>query len=137
MPARTYFNKPASQLDGLESATLVGMLKGTNYYNPVTNPERSVARRNVVLGQMRKQDLFTEARYRALLKRPLRVHFARQPERNGKDSHFTAYVRKWLLDWADENDYNLQLDGLVVQTTLDFDLQKAALQAVDRQANAL
>jgi penicillin-binding protein 1A len=137
MAARTYFNKPAAQLDVLESATLVGMLKGTNYYNPVTNPERSEARRNVVLGQMLKAHAFSEARYRQLIKRPLRVHFARQPDKGGKDNHFTAYVRKWLLDWADENDYNLQLDGLVVQTTLDADLQQAAQRAVERQANAL
>jgi penicillin-binding protein 1A len=137
MAARTYFDKPAAQLDVLEAATLVGMLKGTNYYNPVTNPERSVQRRNVVLAQMLKHEAFTEARYRALIKRPLRVHFARQPDRNGKDNHFTAYVRKWLLDWADQNDYNLQLDGLVVQTTLDSSLQQAALRAVERQANAL
>lgn len=137
MAARTYFDKPAAQLDILESATLVGMLKGTNYYNPVTNPERSVQRRNVVLGQMVKAGIINDARYRQLIRRPLRVHFARQAERPGTDTHFTAYVRKWLIDWADENDYNLQLDGLVVHTTLDFDLQKAALQAVDRQANAL
>jgi penicillin-binding protein 1A len=50
----------------LEAATLVGMLKGTSYYNPVTNPERSLARRNVVLGQMLKHGAFNEARYRAL-----------------------------------------------------------------------
>jgi penicillin-binding protein 1A len=137
MAARTYFDKPASQLDVLESATLVGMLKGTNYYNPVTNPERSLQRRNVVLGQMFKHGAFPEARYKALTKRPLRVHFARQPEKSGKDNHFTAYVRKWLLDWADENDYNLQLDGLVVQTTLDAALQDAATRAVERQAAAL
>ena len=137
MAARTYFDKPAAQLDILESATLVGMLKGTNYYNPVTNPERSVERRNVVLGQMVKAGIINDARYKQLSRRPLRVHFSRQAERPGTDTHFTAYVRKWLIDWADENDYNLQLDGLVVHTTLDFDLQKAALQAVDRQANAL
>jgi penicillin-binding protein 1A len=113
------------------------MLKGTNYYNPVTNPERSLQRRNVVLGQMFKHGAFPEARYKALTKRPLRVHFARQPEKSGKDNHFTAYVRKWLLDWADENDYNLQLDGLVVQTTLDAALQDAATRAVERQAAAL
>ena len=59
---------------------------------------------------------FPEARYRQLLKRPLRLHFARQPERAGTDTHFTAYVRKFLIDWADENDYNLRLDGLVVQS---------------------
>ncbi|MDB5950656.1 MAG: transglycosylase family protein [Massilia sp.] len=137
MAARTYFDKSASQLDILESATLVGMLKGTNYYNPVTNPGRSLQRRNVVLGQMLKHGVINQARFDALKKRPLRVHFARQAERAGTDTHFTAYVRKWLIDWADENDYNLQLDGLVVHTTLDFALQQAALHAVERQANAL
>ncbi|NRR33548.1 transglycosylase domain-containing protein [Oxalobacteraceae bacterium] len=137
MAARTYFDKPANKLDVLEAATLIGMLKGTSYYNPVNNPERSLQRRNVVLGQMRKHELFNEARYRALLKRPLRVHFSRQPERSVTDTHFTAHVRKWLIEWADENDYNLQLDGLIVQTTLDFGLQQAAMRAVERQGNAL
>ncbi|TFW32137.1 penicillin-binding protein 1A [Massilia horti] len=137
MAARTYFDKPAAKLDVLESATLVGMLKGTNYYNPVTNPQRSLQRRNVVLAQMFKHGAFDEARYKALVKRPLRVRFARQPERSGKDNHFTAYVRKWLLDWADEHDYNLQLDGLVIETTLDAALQDAATRAVERQASAL
>jgi penicillin-binding protein 1A len=137
MAARTYFNKAALQLDVIESATLVGMLKGTNYYNPVNNPERSLQRRNVVLGQMRKHKVLSEARYRALLKRPLRVRFARQAERGGTDTHFTVYVRKWLIEWADENDYNLQQDGLVVHTTLDSGLQQAAMRAVEREGNVL
>jgi penicillin-binding protein 1A len=65
--AHTYFNKPAAQLNEVEAATLVGMLKGTAYYNPVTNPERSLARRNVVLGQMLKAGVFDEAKYRQLV----------------------------------------------------------------------
>lgn len=137
MAARTYFGKPAARLDVLEAATLVGMLKGTHYYNPVANPERSKARRNVVLGQMAKHGAFSEERYRQLAKRPLRVRFARLNDRSGKDDHFTAHVRKWLLDWAQENDYDLQLDGLVVHTTLDQELQAAAVRAVERQANTL
>lgn len=137
MAARTYFGKSAAKLDVLEAATLVGMLKGTHYYNPVANPERSKARRNVVLAQMSKHGAFSEERYRALAKRPLRVRFARLNDRSGKDDHFTAFVRKWLLDWAEENDYDLQLDGLVVHTTLDMDLQAAAVRAVERQANTL
>ncbi len=135
--ARTYFSKPAARLDETEAATLVGMLKGTAYYNPVTNPERSLARRNVVLGQMLKAGAFDEKRYAQLVKRPLRVRFQRQAERAGKDDHFTAYVRKWLVDWAEKNDADLQQDGLVVQTTLDYDLQQEALRAVARQADAL
>ena len=137
MAARTYFDKPAAQLNEVEAATLVGMLKGTAYYNPVTNPERSKARRNVVLAQMLKAGAFDEKRYEQLVKRPLKVRFTRQAERTGKDDHFTAYVRKWLVEWADKNDVNLQQDGLVVQTTLDYDLQQAAQRAVERQADAL
>ena len=137
MAARTYFDKSASQLSETEAATLVGMLKGTAYYNPVTNPERSKARRNVVLAQMLKAGAFDEKRYEQLVKRPLKVRFTRQAERTGKDDHFTAYVRKWLVDWAEKNDVNLEQDGLVVQTTLDYDLQQAALRAVERQADAL
>ncbi|HZX26649.1 MAG TPA: transglycosylase domain-containing protein, partial [Telluria sp.] len=140
MAARTYFGKPAAKLDILESATLVGMLKGTNYYNPVVNPERSLERRNVVLGQMLKHGVITQARFDQLKKRPLRLHFARQASNSNnadKDSHFTAMVRKWMIDWADENDYNLQRDGLIVHTTLDSNLQEAAQEAVGRQAAAL
>jgi penicillin-binding protein 1A len=137
MAARTYFDKPAAQLSETEAATLVGMLKGTAYYNPVTNPERSLARRNVVLAQMLKAGVFNESRYRQLVKRKLGVRFTRQAEHTGKDDHFTAYVRKWLVEWADKNDVNLQQDGLVVQTTLDYDLQQAAQRAVERQADAL
>jgi penicillin-binding protein 1A len=137
--ARTYFGKPAAKLDILESATLVGMLKGTNYYNPVSNPKRSLERRNVVLGQLMRRGEISKERFDALKKRPLRLRFERQLEKNGKDSdnHFTAYVRKWLIEWADENDYNLQRDGLVVHTTLDPELQAAAQKAVARQAETL
>ena len=56
MAARTYFDKPAQKLDVIESATLIAMLKGTSYYNPVLNPERALRRRNVVLSQMVKRE---------------------------------------------------------------------------------
>jgi penicillin-binding protein 1A len=83
MAARTYFDKPARSLDVLESATLVGMLKGNSYYNPVLNPERAVARRNTVLAQMVKRGKLDEARLAALQKKPLRIDFERQLEAPG------------------------------------------------------
>ena len=49
---RTYFGKSAEELDELEAAALIGMLKGTSLYDPVRNPDRSRERRNVVLRQM-------------------------------------------------------------------------------------
>ena len=137
MAARTYYDKPAAQLNALESATLIGMLKGTAYYNPIVHPERAQQRRNVVLAQMVKQHWLAEAQRAALSTQPLKLRFSRPTEALGSAPHFSALARKWLIDWADEHDYNVYSDGLVVQTTLDSRLQEAATQAVARQAQAL
>jgi penicillin-binding protein 1A len=137
MAARTYFDKPAAKLDMLEAATLIGMLKGTSYYNPVTNPERAKARRNVVLAQMQKGGFITQTRMNALKAKPIRLDFERQDEDQGPAPHFARYLRKWLIEWADANDYNIYLDGLVVSTTLDSRMQAAANAAVERQMNNL
>jgi penicillin-binding protein 1A len=137
MAARTYFDKSAAKLSVLESATLIGMLKGTSYYNPVSNPERAQKRRNVVLAQMNKAGLLSDANLNSMKKRPIRLDFERQDEEMGPAPHFAEYVRKWLIEWADNNDYNIYEDGLVVTTTLDSRLQAAANQAVARQLGGL
>ncbi|MDP3414207.1 MAG: transglycosylase domain-containing protein, partial [Polaromonas sp.] len=121
----------------LESATLVGMLKGTSYYNPVLNPERAKQRRNLVLGQMVKHNKLDPKKLEALKKRPLKVDFERQTEPLGASPHLTQFLRRWLIDWADRNDYNIYADGLVVRTTIDSRLQKFANEAVARQGDRL
>ncbi|WP_332815329.1 penicillin-binding protein 1A [Ramlibacter sp.] len=133
MAARTYFDKPASELDLLESATLIGMLKGTSYYNPVLNPDRARERRNVVLAQLARRGKLPDQRAQELAKRPLRIDFERQQEPLGPAPHAAQQVRKWLIAWADRNGYDIHSDGLVVRSTLDTRLQKAANQAVARQ----
>ena len=133
MAARTYFDKSADKLDVLESATLIGMLKGTSYYNPVQNPERAVQRRNLVLAQMAKHGTLDQARVEVLAKRPLKLDFERQVEPLGPAPHVAQHLRKWLIEWADGKDYDIQSDGLRVYTTLDAKMQKAANQAVARQ----
>ena len=137
MAARTYFDKSADELDLLESATLIGMLKGTSYYNPVQNPERAKQRRNLVLAQMAKQGHLDPAQMDALAKRPLRLDFERQTVPLGPAPHVAQYLRKWLITWADDKGYDIHADGLRVITTLDARMQKAATQAVARQMGQL
>lgn len=137
MAARTYYDKPASALNTLESATLVGMLKGSSYYNPVRHPERARARRNVVLSCMARQGFLTDAAYRELATAPMHARFNRPANPADAAPHFVAQVRRQLVEWADEHDYNLASDGLVIQTTLDARLQALAVQAVEAQTQAL
>ena len=137
MASRTYFGKPAGKLNELESATLVGMLKGTAYYNPVRNPERSLKRRNVVLAQMVKRGKLSVRQYEALRVKPVSVSLRRQPPIKSLAPHFTEQVRRWVIQWADENNYSIYADGLVIHTTLNMTLQRIAQQAVARQGAAL
>jgi len=138
MASRTYFGKPASQLDTVQAATLVGMLKGTQRYNPVRNAERARQRRNVVLAQMAKHGKLSQARFEELRALPLALDF-RRPEDGGigQARHFVEHLREQLAEWADANDRDLDRDGLVIRTTLDSKLQKFAQDAVTQQVALL
>jgi penicillin-binding protein 1A len=138
MASRTYFDKPVSQLDTVQCATLVGMLKGSQRYNPVRNPERARVRRNLVLAQMVKRGTLTSARYAKLRAKPLVLAFKRPEDGDiGQARHFVAHVREQLLDWADAHDVDLDTDGLVIRTTLDARLQRLAQDAVVQQVALL
>ena len=138
MAARTYFDKSAAQLDTAQCATLVGMLKGTQRYNPVRNAERARLRRNLVMEQMVKLGKLTPARYEQLRVQPLVLSFTRPEDGGiGQARHFVAHLREQLVDWADAHDVDLDTDGLVIRTTLDSRLQKFAQDAVTQQVAKL
>ncbi len=137
MAARTYFDTSARKLDLLEAATLVGMLKGNSYYNPVQNPERSLERRNTVLAQMVKVGKLAAEKFDGLKSKPLKLDFERQEAPEGPAPFFAQQVRKQVIAWADRNDYNIYADGLVIHTTLDLALQNLANRAVARQTGML
>ncbi|MDP3820044.1 MAG: transglycosylase domain-containing protein [Burkholderiales bacterium] len=138
MAARTYFGKPAAQLDTAQGATLVGMLKGTQRYNPVRNPERALERRNLVLAQMVKRGSLDAARFERLKKQPLALDFKRPEDGGiGQARHFVETIRERLVEWADAHDVDLDRDGLVIRTTLDSKLQRLAQDAVVQQVAML
>jgi penicillin-binding protein 1A len=50
--AQTYYHKSATELSMMEAATLAGVLKAPTSYNPLTHPEESAARANLVINSM-------------------------------------------------------------------------------------
>ncbi|MEK7716778.1 MAG: transglycosylase domain-containing protein, partial [Pseudomonadota bacterium] len=58
-----YFNRPLSQLDLPQAALLVGLVKGPSFYDPRRHPARALARRNLVLQEMRQQQAITQQQY--------------------------------------------------------------------------
>ncbi len=94
--AKVYFNKEAGQLDTLQAATLIGMVKNPSYFNPVRKPERTRDRRNVVLEQMYKADMLTEAELERLQAQPLTLNFQSVDHKDGLAPYFREELRRYL-----------------------------------------
>ncbi len=69
--SRIYFDKQPSELNVEQAAMLVGMLQNPSMYNPIRRPEKTQARRAVVLGQMVKAGHLTQAEADSLSALPL------------------------------------------------------------------
>lgn len=94
--AQVYFGKDAKDLNILESALLVGMVKNPAYYNPVRHPERAIGRRNVVLEQMVKAGKLTDDEYNQLINEPLGLNFHRMDHKEGIAPYFREELRRYL-----------------------------------------
>jgi len=126
--ARRYFNKPATKLGLVESAMLAGLLKAPSRYSPVNGDDLAWERTRVVLQTMVETGFISpDIRDDALHTRPKLA-----PGLFGKGSQFFS-------DWVDA-----QLDDLVghsapeivVETTLDLDMQRQAEDAALRTLSA-
>jgi penicillin-binding protein 1A len=138
-----FFNKPPSKLKVPEAATLVGMLKANNSYNPRKNPERSLDRRNVVIEQMLKYNYISVGEAKLYKAEPLNLTYNLITYNEGPAPYLMEKIRPILQDWCDnhmkedETPYNLFTDGLKIRTTIDFDMQMAAEDAVADQMKNL
>lgn len=93
--AHVYFNTTPDSLKIEQAAMLVGMAKNPSLYNPVRADRKDAAlgRRNVVLQQMLKADLITEAECDSLCALPLEVKFTKVDHKDGIAPYFREAVR--------------------------------------------
>lgn len=131
--ASTYFNTTPKQLTTEQCAVLVGMLKATSYYNPRTNPENSLNRRNQVLNNMFSHGDLTMEQCDSLKSIPIKLNLHIEENYDGIAQYFRNAVADYLKPWCDENGYDLYSDGLKIYTTLDSRMQKYAEEAAIKQ----
>src|SRR6516225_771069 len=123
--AQFYFGEPVSDLKLQEAALLAGMIRGP-VYSPLNDPQRALARRNLVLHQMQSEGKITAAEENAARQTPLGLHI--QYPRNDLAPYFFEEIRKYL-----ESTYGTEAvheRGLRVYTTLNIAMQHAANQAI-------
>ncbi|MGC9360661.1 MAG: penicillin-binding protein 1C [Anaerolineae bacterium] len=130
--AEAYFAKPLADLSLAECAFLAGLPQAPALYDPATEPQAAQARRHTVLDLMVASGYLTEEKAALAMAQPLAFAPHRLPL---EAPHLVALVREEVeqLVPADE----LRRGGLVVETTLDLDLQRTTEEAVRRQLQEL
>lgn len=141
--ARKFFSTGTSGLSLTEAATLVGTLKASHYYNPRIYPERSKQRRNVVLHQMEKYGFLSLENMKIAVEKPIELDYRYFSHNEGIAPYFRTQLRKDVknildgLENPDGEPYNIYRDGLKIYTTIDYEMQKMAEEAVREHMSKL
>ena len=94
--ANEYFNKDVSELNLWECATIASITKNPTNYNPYTNPENLINRRNFILYNMWDQGVISEEQYRSAAAQPLVL--AEEDTSQKKVSSTTSYFTDALFN---------------------------------------
>jgi membrane peptidoglycan carboxypeptidase len=124
MASRYFFNKDLREVTPAEAATLIGMIQAPTLYDPRRHPDLSRKRRDVVLAVMRQAGLLDAAQFAAARAAPIRVA-ADFPVRPAP--YFVDYVASLVRRLPD---FNGNLQGVTVYTTLEPELQRLAQKSV-------
>ena len=131
--SKTYFNTTPANLTTEQGAVLVGMLKATTHYNPISNPKNSLKRRNVVLQNMVTKGDLSKKQFDSLSIIPIKLSYSVESNYDGQALYFREAVANYLKDWCEENGYDLYSSGLKIYTTIDTRMQKYAEEAARKQ----
>lgn len=124
--ARTYFGKSAVDLDLAEIALLAGLPQAPSRYSPLTHFSAARARQRYVLNRMAEDGIISAATARRAYAE--KVHLQKGNRQKEQSGYFTEYIREQLSGRYGSEELFRQ--GLVVSTTLDSRLQKAAIRAL-------
>ncbi len=123
--AQRYFAKPASELDPGESAMIAGLLTAPSSLAPTANLERSQRRAATVLRLMEEQGYLTPAEAQRHQDNPATMPPEAQDTSGG-------YFADWVMQSGPEFFTRKTTDDVIIETTLDQHIQKAAARAVNQ-----
>ncbi len=117
--AQTYFGVSARNLSLGQAAMLVGILPAPSAYNPKANPQRAIERQRIVLNLMAQEGYITREEADAA-----QIDSSQETVRTvvaGSESYVADWVESLMTSYIGEIK-----DDVVVQTTIDWKMQKDA-----------
>jgi penicillin-binding protein 1B len=124
--ARVYFDKDTRELTLAEAALLAGLIQRPSYLNPYRHPERAKNRRRSVLQAMLRDDVITDEQFAQADQDEMSLAVGKIE--SSAAPYFVDLVNDQLKEWFTPDELITQ--SYWVYTTLDVELQEAAVKAV-------
>jgi penicillin-binding protein 1A len=131
--AKIFFGKTVQDLTLGECALIAGMPKSPSRYSPLVNEELAIKRKNIVLGQMRDTGIIDERGYQEAINKEIQLNTSKS--KTSKAPYFVDYVKKFLEDTLGAS--GVYKSGLTIYTTLNYELQQTAENAINHGLLAL
>ncbi|MEC7793378.1 MAG: PBP1A family penicillin-binding protein [Pseudomonadota bacterium] len=117
--SQRYFGKSAADVTPAEAAMLAGLLVAPTRYAPTADLARSQNRAGVIVRLMEEQDYLTAAQADAAIANPAELSEAAEAKAGG-------YFADWVMSSGPEYLTRKTTEDVVIRTTLDQRLQRAA-----------
>ena len=125
--AQVYYGKPLAELNLAQMAMIAGLPKAPSAYNPITNPERALIRRNWILGRMKALGDITEPQYQLAAAQPVTARY-HDVSPDLEAGYVAEMARQQVVALLGED--AAYTSGIDVITTLDSKRQRAAVDAL-------
>lgn len=124
--AQVYYGKPLAELNLSQMAMIAGLPKAPSAYNPITNPERALIRRNWILGRMKELGNIDENQYQLAAAQPVTARY-HDVNPDLEAGYAAELARRQVVALLGDDAYT---SGIDVITTLDSKRQRAAVDAL-------
>lgn len=124
--SRAYFDKDIREVSLDEAALLAGLIQRPSYLNPFRHPERAKSRRNTVLRFMERHSFITREELEEAVQAPIELAVGKVESSTAP--YFVDLVNNQLQEWFSSDE--LITESYWVYTTIDMDLQRAAVEAI-------
>ena len=122
--ARSYYAKDLKDLSLPQVALLAGMPQAPNQYDPYTNPEAALQRRNLVLKEMLDMKSITNEQYESAVNTPVTDGLQSLTGSSNYPAYMDNYLKEVIQQVEEETGYNVLTTGMDVYTNVDTAAQK-------------
>ncbi len=122
-----YFQKEVADLTLDESAMLIGILPAPTPWSPRFHHDKAIWRRNLVLRNMVRNKKINQQQFMDALSSETPVEYI---ENSSIAPYFTEYVRLEVAKYCRKQGIDYYRDGLQIFTTLNYDMQTIARDAI-------